>query len=141
MKTVIYGQDERVCDWVNSRLNENFVGAVGIGLEENGELIAGVVFDNYTKAGINMHVAAVPGRRWMTREYLFRCFAYPFIQLNCLRITGLVREDNLDAQRFNEHLGFKREGLLREAYLDKQNVIVYGMLQRECRWLRGNKHE
>lgn len=141
MKTVIYGQDERVCQWLNERLDENFVGAIGIGLEENGELIAGVVFDNYTKAGINMHVAAVPGKRWMTREFLFRCFAYPFIQLNCRRITGLVREDNLAAQKFDEHLGFRREGLLREGYLDGTNVIVYGMLKNECRWIKVKNHE
>lgn len=141
MKTVIYGQDERVCQWVNERLNEQFKDAVGIGLEENGELIAGVVFDTYTHAGINMHIAAIPGKLWMTREYLYRCFAYPFVQLNCRRITGLVREDNEVSKKFVKHLGFEYEGLLREAYMDGTNVVVYGMLKNECRWIKGNKHE
>jgi len=83
-----------------------------------------------------MHVAAIPGKRWMTKEFLWRSFAYPFIQLKCNRITGLVREDNLDAQRFDEHLGFKREGLLRGACLDGSNMILYGLLKDECRFLR-----
>lgn len=136
MKTIIYGQDERVCQWVAERIggDESFNG-VSIGLEENGELIAGVVFDMYTGPGISMHVAAIPGKRWMTRDYLYRCFAYPFEQLNCRRITGLVKVDNIEAQKFDEHLGFKREGLLREAYDDGTDMIVYGMLKSECRWL------
>jgi len=136
MKTVIYGQDARVIEWVSARVDTvGFTGAVGIGLEQDGELIAGVVFDMYTKAGISMHVAALPTRRWMTRDYLYRCFAYPFLQLQCRRITGLVRVDNLEAQRFDEHLGFKREGLLREACEDGTDMIVYGMIREECRWL------
>ena len=137
MKSVIYDQDERVIKWVGDRVNEDEfgVGAVGIGLEENGELIAGVVFNMYTKASICMHVAAEPGRRWMTKDFLWRSFAYPFIQLGCNRITGLVREDNLDAQRFDEHLGFKREGLIRKGCTDGSNMILYGMLREECRWL------
>lgn len=137
MKTVIYGQDARVKAWVAPQVAETSFEntAVGIGLEQDGELIAGVVFNMYTGPGISIHVAAVPGKRWMTRDYLFRTFAYPFLQLNCFRITGLVRTDNLDAQRFNEHLGFKREGLLRRACDDGTDMIVYGMLKEECRWL------
>jgi len=138
MKSVIYGQDERVLKWVEQRTNEGTFGfgSVGLGLEEDGELVAGVAFNMYTGASISMHVAAIPGRRWMTKEFLWRSFAYPFIQLKCNRITGLVREDNLDAQRFDEHLGFKREGLLRGACLDGSNMILYGMLKDECRFLR-----
>lgn len=137
MKTVIYGQDQRICKWVGDRVDETDFGsgAVGIGLEENGELISGVVYNMFTGPSICMHVAAVPGKRWMTREYLWRAFAYPFIQLKCHRITGLVRVDNLEAQRFDEHLGFKKEGLLRRACTDGTDMILYGMLKDECRWL------
>lgn len=137
MKSVVYGQDARVLKWVGERIGElEFSpGAIGIGLEENGELIAGVVFSMYTKASISMHVAAIPGKRWMTKEYLWRVFAYPFIQLNCNRVTGFVREDNLVAQKFDEHIGFKREGLIRKGAVDGTNFILYGMLKEECRWL------
>lgn len=133
MKRVIYGENDRVVSWVAQRIDEQrFEGAIGIGLEEDGELIAGVVFNMYTGPSICMHVAAVPGKRWMTREYLWRCFAYPFVQLGCHRITGLVRVDNLEAQKFDEHLGFKREGLLRRACDDGTDMILYGMLKDEC---------
>lgn len=136
MKTVIYGQDELVRNWVAERVHEDrFSNEVAIGLEEDGQLIAGVVYNMYTGPSISMHVAAVPGRRWINRDFLWRAFAYPFLQLNCQRVTGFVREDNLDAQKFDEHLGFVREGLLRRACEDGQNMIVYGMLREECRWL------
>lgn len=137
MKTVIYGQDARVRNWVAPKVDEDGFSDsdVAIGLEQDGELIAGVVFNMYTGSSIAIHVAAIPGKRWMTRDYLYRTFAYPFVQLNCRRLTGLVRVDNFDAQRFNEHLGFKREGLIRKACDDGTDMILYGMLKEECRWI------
>jgi RimJ/RimL family protein N-acetyltransferase len=137
MKSVIYGQNERFVRWFEEQVpdSEFDKSAVAIGLEQDGEVIASVVFDMYTGPSICMHVAAVPGRRWMTRDYLWRCFAYPFLQLKCNRITGLVREDNLVAQKFDEHLGFKREGLIRRGATDGTNIILYGMLRDECRFL------
>lgn len=137
MKSMVYGQDARVRSWVAERVDEDrFQDTdVAIGVEENGELIAGVVYNMYTGPSISMHVAAVPGKRWLTRDTLFRFFAYPFVQLECRRVTGLVREDNLVAQQFDEHVGFVREGLIRGACDDGQNMILYGMLREECRWL------
>jgi RimJ/RimL family protein N-acetyltransferase len=137
MKTMVYGQDARVRNWVAERVDEDRFQEtdVAIGVEENGELIVGVVYNMYTGPSISMHVAAVEGKRWLTRDSLYRFFAYPFIQLGCNRVTGLVREDNLQAQKFDEHLGFVREGLIRGACEDGQNMILYGMLRKECRWL------
>ena len=137
MKTTIYGQEERIVPWVGQRVDEDRFGedCVALGLEEDGELIAGVVFNWYTGASISMHVAAEPGRRWLNRDFLYRCFAYPFLQLNCNRVTGLVKVDNLDAQRFDEHLGFVKEGVIRQGADDKTDLILYGMLKSECRWL------
>jgi len=137
MKTVVYGQDQRIIKWVGDRVDEDEFGggAVGIGHEQDGQLIAGVVYNLYTGPSISMHVAAEPGKQWMTREFLWRVFAYPFIQLKCNRITGLVRADNLTAQRFDEHVGFTREGLVRRACTDGTDMILYGMLREECRWI------
>jgi len=137
MKTTIYDQEHKVIPWVGSRIDEDDFGEkpVALGLEENGKLIAGVVFNWYTGASICMHVAAEPGKRWLTRDFLFRVFAYPFLQLECNRVTGLVRTDNLTAQRFDEQLGFVREGVIRKGATDGTDFILYGMLKEECRWL------
>lgn len=136
MKTVIYGQDSRVIDWVKPRVDEsNFGDAAAIGLEEDGRLIAGVVYNIYNGPSICMHVAAESGKRWLNRDFLFAAFAYPFIQLGCFRVTGLVRADNIEAKRFDEHLGFKQEGVIRKGASDGTDMILYGMLKEECRWL------
>lgn len=108
--------------------------SAGIGLEQDGELIAVVLFDGYNGASICMHVAAVPGAHWMTREYLYFCFAYPFRQLGVKKILGLVGSGNLPARRFDEHLGFVLEATLKDAHPDG-DLLVYGMHLEACRWL------
>ena len=55
--------------------------------------------------------------------------------VGCRRVTGLVHDNNHDARRFDEHLGFKQEGVLRKAAPDGDDMIVYGMLREECRWI------
>lgn len=136
MKETIYGQDERITNWVSARVDEDDFGkAVGIGLEEDGILIAGVVYNLYNGPSICMHVAAEPGKRWLNKDFLYRAFAYPFLQLNCSRVTGLVRVDNIEARRFDEHLGFIQEGVIRRGASNGLDMILYGMLKEECRWL------
>ena len=107
-----------------------------IGLERDGELVAAVIFNFFSGADIAMHIAAVPGRRWMTRELLRAAFRYPFVQLGCRRVTGYVPASNTDALRFDRHLGFVQEGVMREALESGEDVIVLGMLRSECRWLQ-----
>ena len=137
MKTTIYGQDSRIIDFMSEHLADcEFQSNVNtLGVESNGELIAGVVFEGYTGSSISIHVAALEGRLWLSKEFLFRVFAYPFLQLECNRVTGLVRVDNPKAQKLDEHLGFIREGVMRKGATDGTDYIIYGMLKEECRWL------
>jgi RimJ/RimL family protein N-acetyltransferase len=137
MKNLVYGQDARVRDWVAERVGEPFGEAdIAIGVEEDGELIAGVVYNMYTKAAISMHVAATPGKRWTTKQFMYAFFAYPFLQLDCLRVTGLVRASNSEARKFDEHVGFTQEGVIRQAFEDGEDAVLYGMLKSECKWIR-----
>lgn len=105
-----------------------------IGLVRDGALVAGVVYNNFGGAGVCAHIGAVTGGRWMTREFLRAIFDYPFAQLGKRRITGLVARRNKSARRFVENLGFKYEGCVRHA-LEKDDLICYGMLRAECRFL------
>lgn len=108
----------------------------GLGLEREGDLIAGVLYEGYTGHNIWMHVAAEPGKRWLNKEFLRSCFIYPFVQLGCDRVSGWVEGSNEDAKRFDEHLGFKQEAVLRGAARDGGDVILYVMWRDECRFLR-----
>lgn len=141
MKRIIWDSPARTMLFVAERVGEDCFHDYGaIGLEENGRLIAGVVYTLYTgeHGNIMMHVASDGSRRWMTPAYLSACFRFPFVQMKCRRVTGLVRADNAAAQRFDEHLGFKREGVMRQACNDGMDLIVYGMLKEECRFLGGS---
>lgn len=110
-------------------------GMKGLGLEKDGELIAGVVYEGYNGTNVWMHVAAEPGARWMTRDYLRYCFYYPFIELGCKRVSGYVEASNTEARRFDEHLGFKREAVLEGAATDGGDVILYVMRREDCRYV------
>jgi RimJ/RimL family protein N-acetyltransferase len=126
-----------VFEFVNGFFPINYSpSAAGIGLKQDEELIAGVLYDDYNGSNVWMHVAAIPGRRWMTRELLYTAFAYPFIQLGCKRITGWVEASNTDARRFDEHLGFKQEAVIKHAARDGGDVIMYVMFREDCRFLK-----
>ena len=124
-------------------LNDNGVplhpsaGMQGLGLIKDDELIAGVMFDDYNGSNMWMHVAAIPGRRWMTRDFLYATFAYPFLQLNIRRLSGWVEADNIDARKFDEHIGFKQEAVLKQAGRNGVDVIIYSMFKDDCRFIKG----
>ena len=103
------------------------------GALKDGRLYAAVVYTMHTPAGVCMNVAGEGN--WLNKSFLREAFAIPFERLGCSRVAGLVRTDNFAAQRFDEHLGFVREGLIRQGDDDGCDLIIYGMLKSECRWL------
>lgn len=143
-KRILANEDKRVAEWVSQQMPIFEFGSspyTAIGLAaNNGELIAGVVYQNYIKTSIDVHIAAI-GRRWATREFLGECCRYPFLTLGCRRMTGLVPARNEEGARFDEKFGFTYEGRIRKILPNGDDLIVYGMLREECRWLNvGIKH-
>lgn len=110
---------------------------------DNTGIVVGVIYNNFTTdssrkiINCEMHVAARPGAKWATREFLFHAFNYPFNEMGCKRVTGLVKEDNTQALKTNYRLGFKKEGVIRKG-MDDQDLILLGMLRSECRFLDFN---
>lgn len=105
-----------------------------IGVERNGELVCAVVFSDFRGCSCCMSVAGL-GKRWLSKRLLREAFSFPFVSLGLNRVGGLARADNLPAQNFNEHIGFKKEGVIRRGDDDGCDLIMYGMLKGECRWL------
>lgn len=135
MSTRVVTGTARIHEFVNSIHPLLFVeGMQGIGLERDGKLIAGVVYEGYNPYNIFMHVAAIPGAHWLTRDYLRAVFRYPFIQLGVQRVTGWVEASNMAARKFDEHLGFREEARLQGAARDGGDVILYVMWAEECRY-------
>ena len=51
------------------------------------------------------------------------------------RVTARVPVANMRARRLVEGAGFVLEGLVRSAGPDGGDVLIYGMLKEECRWV------
>lgn len=138
MSTVLLYNLPYAVRWANERINSpgRFPEDTGsIAIMRDGELVAVCVFTEYTGAGVAMNIASDGSKRWMTKSFLRACFEWPFHYLKVARVTGLVRADQPDVMKFDEHLGFKREGVLRKAEPDGTDLIIYGMLREECRWI------
>lgn len=131
----------QVVEWVAKRTNEygNFGAAVGIGVELNGELIGGVVYNEYNGPNMCMHTAAVSGSPWLTRETLRRFFYYPFVQMRCNRVTALVGQGNVKSRKLVEGVGFTFEAALEGAH-PTGDLIVYRLWATDCRWIK-ERHE
>lgn len=123
-----------------SKTPEPWGNYTAIGLARDNFLIAGFVYNNFIAKPTGgfqsccMHVGAIEGKRWLTRDFLFAAFDYPFNQLGCQRVSGLIARKNKVARKFAEGLG----GVV-EATLHKQipgdDIVVYRLFKDECRWL------
>lgn len=133
---LVYGQESRLLPWAAERVGvERFRrDAYTIGLERRGELVAVVVFDDFTRCGCHLSVASDGSAHWLNREFITAIAAYPFIQLAMRRITAVIATKNTASLRFCEHLGFRHEGLIRHCMAD-DDAFLMGMLRTECRYL------
>lgn len=135
MTRLVYGEEERLLPWAQERIGVRFRrDAYTIGLERDGEIVAVVVFDNFSEADVNMHIASDGSRAWLNKSLLVAAFAYPFIQLGLRRVTGMVPAKNTAALKFDEHIGFVREGYHRNATPD-DDLVSLGLLRQSCRFI------
>lgn len=137
MMRLVVDRPDLVGPWVAERIGGFYhpIGGYAMGVEDDGVLIAGVMYDSYFKDGsIMMHVAAEPGRRWLTRERLRIFFHYPFEYLGVRKVIGLVQSTNKEAIRFDEHIGFNLEARLTGACVGG-DLLLYTMTRNQCRFL------
>jgi RimJ/RimL family protein N-acetyltransferase len=138
-RRLILDERNRVAAWVLERIGHPGArwGSLheAIGVEAGGRLVAGAVFDDYVRGGsIRLHIAALPGACWASREVLRAGFLYAFRRCDVRRITALVADRNVRCQRFIERLGFEHEGTMKNA-LPSDSERVYGLLRENCRFL------
>lgn len=126
-----------VVDWVASRTGEfnSFGTDIGIGWQKDGKIVAGVAYANWNGVNIECHIASDGSKRWLTREYLWTIFDYPFNQLKAKRITACVGEGNTASRKFVTHLGFELEAPLEAAH-PTGNLLVFKMFRKGCKWIR-----
>lgn len=109
--------------------------AIGLGLYNGDKLVAGAVYEDFTRNNANVHIAFA-GPHAITPAFIVAGFKLPFIDLKLPRITGLVPAKNDKALRFDLKLGWQVEGRIRRGLPD-DDIILLGMLKEECRFIRG----
>lgn len=131
------GYNEMVSDWVRQQigLKWSWPNSYTISLWKDCEILAAVVYESFDEISVSCHIAGVHGSRWMTKLYLQTIFAYPFEKLKVRRINVCIAESNKSSTKLVEHMGFKAEGRVRLGAPDGGDLIIYGMLREECRFL------
>lgn len=120
---LVFDDKVRVADWVAERVGQlsPWGGYYAMGAEVNGELVAGVVFNNFTNSNATVHMAiSKPTKRVM--ELLDHAFLYAFHTCGLRRVTAPVEASNAKSLRICERIGFIREAVMAEAGTDGQDI-------------------
>lgn len=135
---LIYDDKHRVGDWVAARVEQaaGWGSFYAMGVEREGEIVAGIVLNNFNDSNAVCHIAVTkPGKDMLM---LLRAFAdYAFNQCKLNRLTGLVPSDKPDVLAFDLHLGWEEEFLMKQAAPGGADMHVLVMRPENCRWLRG----
>lgn len=132
---IVDREPERVGLWIEAHGGGFWrPGATCIGHERHGELVAGVMYEAFNGSSLHTSIAAV-GKHWLTREYLWFIFHYPFVQLGARLLIATVASDNFDSRKFCEHLGFDRHSRIPDAH-PSGALLVYTFNKAKCKWLR-----
>lgn len=135
MRRVVWDRQQEVGDWITARVRGVFHldSATAIGVERDGKIIGGCMFESYRGKSVVMHVAG-EGKHWITREFIAAITGYCFRQLKVDKVVGPIDSHNADVIRLVEHLGFQKEAVIAGAGWDG-DLIFYTMTRRQCRFL------
>jgi RimJ/RimL family protein N-acetyltransferase len=106
-----------------------------LGLLKNGELVAGVIYENWNQRSIFCHIAITGS---MTPAFLAAIFDYPFVVCEAEKIIVPVGQDNEQSIRLVQNMGFKEEARLKDARPDG-DLIFFTLNKTDCRFL-GEKY-
>jgi len=128
---------ERVGRWVTEKAGGTYTHICqAIGVEMDGELKVGVMYNGFTGAGgsISMHWRCDDPKA-TSKTFFWMAFDFPFNQLGVCVVYGIVNSNNHKAKQIDEKLGFKREHVL-QGYFPDGEGILYSMTREQCRWIK-----
>jgi RimJ/RimL family protein N-acetyltransferase len=107
-----------------------------IGLKQNGEFVAGVIYENWNRRTITCHIA-ISGR--LTPRYLAVIFDYPFNVCDVKKIIVPVDATNSKSVNLVEKMGFTEEARIKDGMADG-DMILYTLAKNDCKYL-GERYE
>jgi RimJ/RimL family protein N-acetyltransferase len=125
---------EQVGHWVARRIRGGYFAerSKAIGLECNGELIAGVIYENWNHQSIWCHIA-IEGR--ITPAYLAAIFDYPFNVAQVEKIIVPVGSDNTQSLKMVKKMGFVEEGRIKDGRPDG-DIVFLTLARDSCRYIK-----
>lgn len=127
----LYDRHELVADFVMRMHRRDHVATEpmqnykAIGFCENNELIAGLVYHNFNPlAGtIELSLAALPRRRWITPQSISVAFRYPFIECGCQMLRTWTTPEYENIQRIMAVMDFRFVTIPRMFGRDKDGIF------------------
>ncbi len=138
MSVIVLDKDEFVGPWVFGHIGRLWIPGMGRTLGWAGpdnEIVAGVTFTNFDGFNVWFDCAAVAKSRWLDRRGMFAIFHYVFEQLDCVRCSAMIPEDNEKSLKLAQAAGFEYEATLSRAAPNNKNMLVFRMFKEDCRWL------
>lgn len=141
--SLLHNASDAVAAFVMSKIEGAYVlpgTYYAIGVIRDGKLCGGVVYYNYEprEGNVFVHIAS-DNPRWFLPETARGLFSYPFIDLDCIRITAMIARRNKRCRDFTKGLGFREEGCVRKGFLKRDDLMIYGLLREEAaerKWIR-----
>ena len=129
---MIVSDKNRVGPWVAKKIFSQFdPNAEAIGLDRDGEIQAGVIYEDWNGKSIMAHIA-IDGK--INKSFLFAIFHYPFVHCGVDKIICPVPESNAESRKLVEHMGFGCEARILDAHPDG-DLLLYTMKREKCRFL------
>jgi hypothetical protein len=129
--------DHLVAPWVGARTGDDFQAGVTASLgvmNENDDLVAGVVYDHLTGPCVTATIA-VEGK-CLPRRMIRAMFNYPYKYLGVRKILVYVNEMNEASVLLAQRLGFKLEATIKDVYVEG-DMLILSLLKQDCIWIRG----
>ena len=136
MAQLVFDQSARVGEWVAERVDQR--GSWGdfyaMGIEQDGQIVAGVVINNYNGANATCHIAIDKRTKKLVELFQHVCnYAFNYAKLK--RLTGMVPTNEPQIIAFDKHLGFEEEFVMKDG-APGADMMVLVMRPETCRWLR-----
>jgi hypothetical protein len=131
---VISSDFNPISQWVAERAGcsiPNMGSAIG---QFSGEdIVAGVMYENFTGASVTATIAVEPGTI-LNKDFMRLIFEYPFKQLGVKKMFAIVSDANEKSINFVTRCGFIEETRVKD-YYESGDAIVFACTPESCRWL------
>jgi len=119
--------------WVALEMDGCFSSETGtaIGLERDGKLVAGTMYENWNGRSLMAHIA-ITGQ--INRSYIGAIFRYAYVKCGVEKVIVPVSNANAKSMKFVKNLGFTEEARITDAAPDG-DIILYTLKKADCRYL------